>query len=183
MRPIHVPYATSWADEERDLTAWLGNELQDEAASSLYALAPKVYQCDDPSIWNDWMYLQTSDHFYYMCTKWFSDGEVHKYFNPYQSPYEAYINYMNVLSDFIVRIDKNAKEKMPYQGWPSLYSVAEYPQAGEGGKVIKQSAKPKPGKQANDFGNYTNPELKKGLASIEDAYVAVIIMASEPHTA
>lgn len=178
--PIHVPYATSWADEERDLTAWLGNELQDEAASSLYALAPKVYQCDDPSIWNDWMYLQTSDHFYYMCTKWFSDGEVHKYFNPYQSPYEAYINYMNVLSDFIVRIDKNAKDKMPYQGWPSLYSVAEYPQAGEGGKVIKQSAKPKPGKQANDFGNYTNPELKKGLVSIEDAYVAVIIMASEP---
>jgi alpha-amylase len=103
---IHVPYPISWADEERDLTAWLGNELQDDAFDNLYALAEKVKSINDPEIQRDWRYLQTSDHFYYMCTKWFSDGDVHKYFNPYDTPYEAYINYMNILSDFIIRINK-----------------------------------------------------------------------------
>jgi len=102
--PIHVPIPISWADEERDLTAWLGNELQDEAFESLYKLSDLVKHTDDPEIWRDWRYLQTSDHFYYMCTKWFSDGDVHKYFNPYSTPYDAFINYMNVLSDFTDRI-------------------------------------------------------------------------------
>jgi len=105
--PIHVPYPTSWADEERDLTAWLGNELQDEAFNKLYELKTKVDRSGDPEIKRDWLYLQTSDHFYYMCTKWFSDGAVHKYFNPYGSPYEAFINFMNVLADFKLRL--NAK--------------------------------------------------------------------------
>jgi alpha-amylase len=103
--PIHVPYPISWADEERDLTSWLGNELQDEAFSKLYALAGTIANLKDRSIHRDWSYLQTTDHFYYMCTKWFSDGAVHKYFNPYPSPYEAFINYMNVLSDFIIRVE------------------------------------------------------------------------------
>ncbi|MFO8129290.1 MAG: FliG C-terminal domain-containing protein [Bacteroidales bacterium] len=106
---VHVPYPVSWADEERDLTAWLGNELQDEAFEKLYALEPKVRQVEDEHLWHDWTLLQTSDHFYYMCTKWFSDGDVHKYFNPYGTPYDAFINYMNVLSDFIIRLD-NALE-------------------------------------------------------------------------
>ncbi len=104
--PIHVPYPISWADEERDLTAWLGNELQDDAFSSLYKLLPKVRQSNDNQLLKDWLYLQTSDHFYYMCTKWFSDGDVHKYFNHYDTPYEAYINYMNVLSDFELRLNQ-----------------------------------------------------------------------------
>ncbi|HNQ66756.1 MAG TPA: glycoside hydrolase family 57 protein [Bacteroidales bacterium] len=103
---IHVPYPISWADEERDLTAWLGNELQDEAFNNLYQCYDRVKEINDPEIWKDWLYLQTSDHFYYMCTKWFSDGDVHKYFNPYNSPYEAFVNYMNILSDFIIRIEK-----------------------------------------------------------------------------
>jgi alpha-amylase/alpha-mannosidase (GH57 family) len=103
---VHVPYPISWADEERDITAWLGNELQDEAFDKLYALSHKVKGCKDPDIIRDWRYLQTSDHFYYMCTKWFSDGDVHKYFNPYGTPYEAFINYMNVLSDFSIRVDE-----------------------------------------------------------------------------
>lgn len=101
---IHVPNPISWADEERDLTAWLGNELQDEAFNNLYSLYERVKEINDPEIWKDWLYLQTSDHFYYMCTKWFSDGDVHKYFNPYDSPYEAFVNYMNILSDFIIRL-------------------------------------------------------------------------------
>lgn len=108
---IHVPYPISWADEERDLTAWLGNDLQDDAFDSLYRLEPLIRQCSDESILKDWHYLQTSDHFYYMCTKFFSDGDVHKYFNPYDSPYEAFINYMNVMSDFALRL-KNHTEAM-----------------------------------------------------------------------
>jgi alpha-amylase len=102
---LHVPYPISWADEERDLTAWLGNELQEDAFNKLYSLEEKVKDCNNAEIHTDWNYLQTSDHFYYMCTKWFSDGDVHKYFNPYNTPYEAFINYMNILSDFIIRLD------------------------------------------------------------------------------
>jgi alpha-amylase len=101
---IHVPHPISWADEERDLTAWLGNELQDEAFHNLYKLYDGVKEINSPEIWKDWLYLQTSDHFYYMCTKWFSDGDVHKYFNPYDSPYEAFVNYMNIFSDFMLRL-------------------------------------------------------------------------------
>jgi len=102
---VNVPHPISWADEERDLTAWLGNEMQDEAYDSLYNLAAKVRNSSNPEIQKDWLYLQASDHFYYMCTKWFSDGAVHKYFNPYSTPYEAFINYMNILSDFIGRVE------------------------------------------------------------------------------
>ena len=106
---ISVLHPISWADEERDLTAWLGNELQDEAFAKLYSYAPKIRNCKNKQILKDWLYLQTSNHFYYMCTKWFSAGEVHKFFNPYGSPYEAFINYMNVLSDFMIRVDEDAE--------------------------------------------------------------------------
>lgn len=103
---IHVPNPISWADEERDLTAWLGNEIQDEAFDKLYAVETAMRNCQDPSLQRDWLKLQASDHFYYMCTKWFSDGDVHEYFTPYSSPYEAFINFMNVLSDFHIRLDR-----------------------------------------------------------------------------
>lgn len=103
---VHASYPISWADEERDLTAWLGNELQDDAFNCVYKLAEKVYACNDPEILRDWRLLQTSDHFYYMCTKWFTDDGPYKYFNPFPSPYDAYINYMNVLSDFTFRLDR-----------------------------------------------------------------------------
>jgi len=102
---VQVAYPISWADEERDLTAWLGNELQQEAFNKLYEQAWKLEQVKDPVLLKDWNYLQVSDHFYYMCTKFFSDGAVHSYFNPYQSPYDAFINYMNILSDFVIRLN------------------------------------------------------------------------------
>ncbi len=95
----------SWADEERDVTAWLGNELQNDAFNKLNEQAEKLALLDNEALWSDFGHLQESDHFYYMCTKFFSDGAVHKYFNPYDTPYEAFINYMNVLSDFILRVD------------------------------------------------------------------------------
>ena len=103
---ISIPSPISWADEERDLTAWLGNELQVAALDKLYSLAGKVNQCQDGLIRKDWEYLQSSDHFYYMATKFFSDGAVHAYFNPYDTPYDAFMNYMNVLSDFEIRLKK-----------------------------------------------------------------------------
>ena len=95
----------SWADEERDVTAWLGNELQNDAFNKLNDQIEKLALLNDEALWSDFGHLQESDHFYYMCTKFFSDGAVHKYFNPYDTPYEAFINYMNVLSDFILRVD------------------------------------------------------------------------------
>jgi len=103
---ISVPSPISWADEERDITAWLGNELQVAALDKLYSLAEKVNKCEDDQIKKDWEYLQSSDHFYYMATKFFSDGAVHAYFNPYETPYDAFMNYMNVLSDFEIRLRK-----------------------------------------------------------------------------
>lgn len=102
---LHVPSPISWADEERDLTAWMGNELQTAAVSKLYSLSGRVSRCGAEELMRDWVYLQSSDHFYYMSTKFFSDGEVHAYFNPYENPYQAFMNYMNVLSDYELRLN------------------------------------------------------------------------------
>jgi len=102
---VSVPHPISWADEERDLTAWLGNEMQKEAYEKLYNLSDQIADCADSGLLKDWNYLQLSDHFFYMSTKVSTDGEVHKHFNPFGSPYEAFINYMNVLSDFILRLN------------------------------------------------------------------------------
>ncbi len=88
---------TSWADTERDLSAWMGNAMQSSALQELYRLEATIKKTGDPKLLADWRMLTTSDHFYYMCTKFFADGDVHKYFNPYESPYDSYINYMNVL--------------------------------------------------------------------------------------
>ena len=107
---IKIPSAISWADEERDITAWLGNDLQVAAMDKLYSLVEKVRKCDDNQINRDWEYLQSGDHFYYMATKFISDGAVHAYFNPYDTPYDAFMNYMNVLSDFEIRLKKMLPE-------------------------------------------------------------------------
>ena len=100
---VHNP--VSWADIERDLSAWTGNILQQSALKSVYDLEKAVLKTKKKNLIDAWGRLQTSDHFYYMCTKWFADGDVHKYFNPYDSPYDAFINYMNVLSDFKLRLN------------------------------------------------------------------------------
>ncbi len=99
MDTVDVPHIISWADTERDLSAWLGNAMQSNAIHELYRLENQVKQTGNERLISDWRKLQTSDHFYYMCTKYFADGDVHKYFNPYDSPYESYINFMNVLDN------------------------------------------------------------------------------------
>jgi alpha-amylase len=90
---------SSWADIERDLSAWLGNSLQHDAMERIYRLEKQVKKTGDEELIDNWAKLLTSDHFYYMCTKYWNDGDVHKYFSHYDSPYDAYINYMNVVTD------------------------------------------------------------------------------------
>lgn len=101
---LSFPRPTSWADQERDTTAWLGNRLQDAAHGRLYRLGRSLRDLGDPALLDQWRLLTTSDHVYYMCTKWFADGDVHKYFSPYESPYDAFVAFMNVLEDLEQRI-------------------------------------------------------------------------------
>lgn len=101
---IDVPNTITWADTERDLTAWLGNDMQVDAISSLYELEKPIMDTEDAQLINDWRRLQTSDHVYYMCTKWFNDGDVHAYFSPYDSPYKAFMYFMNAYRDLTTRL-------------------------------------------------------------------------------
>lgn len=96
---VDVQHLISWADTERDLSAWLGNAMQSNAIHELYRMEKTIKKTGDEQLIADWRKLQISDHFYYMCTKYFADGDVHKYFNPYNSPYDSYINFMNVLNN------------------------------------------------------------------------------------
>ena len=112
---LDMHHPISWADIERDTSAWNGNNLQKTALASIYSLEKDIIQLKDPRLIEIWRRLQSSDHFYYMCTKWFSDGDVHKYFNPYSTPYDAFISYMNALNDFKIRIAKAKEEYSRYK--------------------------------------------------------------------
>jgi len=101
----------SWADMERDLSAWNGNKMQQAALENTYALENTIKETKDEALLDEWRKLQTSDHFYYMCTKWFSDGDVHKYFNPYESPYESFIAFMNIHNDLKIKAEKILESK------------------------------------------------------------------------
>lgn len=105
---LDVSRYVSWADIERDLSAWRSNAMQWGALAGIYAFRDRVLATNDDALIADWRKLQTSDHFYYMCTKWFADGDVHKYFNPYESPYEAFISYMNVFNDLKSRVEERS---------------------------------------------------------------------------
>jgi alpha-amylase len=177
---ITVQDPISWADEERDITAWLGNDLQNEAFNSLYSVADQMRNCTDPDLLRDWNYLQTSNHFYYMSTKWFSDGgAVHNYFNPYESPYEAFINYMNVISDFLIRVEnfagnggaKQKKAPVKSKDIPSVQktvkSKTNSTRASRPVKARAVSGSPKKDKEAGDQkspGKSANPgQLLRGI--------------------
>ncbi|MFZ4796673.1 MAG: glycoside hydrolase family 57 protein [Bacteroidia bacterium] len=103
---------TSWADMERDLSAWIGNPMQDESIAKIYSIEKRVYATANKNLIDTWQKMLTSDHFYYMCTKFWSDGDVHKYFSPYESPYDAYIYFMNAYSDFLMELDKFEAKKL-----------------------------------------------------------------------
>jgi len=133
---VNVPHPISWADEERDLTAWLGNEMQKEAFEKLYNLRKQMEKCSDRELKKDWNYLQVSDHFYYMSTKYYSGGEDHSGFNPFDSPYEAFINYMNVLSDFKIRLNTFVPEDEVSNEIASLHKIINEKEA----KIRKMEA-------------------------------------------
>ena len=123
--PVSIPHFISWADEENDLSSWMGNDLQKNALNKLYGLAERVHLCKDHRLLQDWQYLQTSDHFYYMSTKQFTDGGLYTYFSPYESPFEAFTNYMNVLSDFMDRVEAQFPESVDNEELNSLLTTIE----------------------------------------------------------
>lgn len=106
---LSMPHTVTWADSERDLTAWLGNSMQHEALRHLYDMETSILRTNDVALIGDWRKLQTSDHAYYMCTKWFTDGDVHAYFSPYDSPYDAFLFFMNALRDVRYRLLEHQK--------------------------------------------------------------------------
>lgn len=119
MAKVDVPQYMSWADAERDITAWTGNDMQQDALEALYALEPRVAAMGNDDFLRTWQRMQSSDHFYYMCTKWFADTDFSPRYSPFQSPYDAYITFMNVLADFTLSLDVAAAEDvhlMPSHG-------------------------------------------------------------------
>ena len=110
MGEIDVPDVLTWADTDRDLTAWTGNDIQRDAIATIYRMESDVMKTQDDGLIENWRKLQTSDHFYYMCTKWSNDGDVHAYFSPYNSPYDAYIAFMNAISDLQLRVSHVVSE-------------------------------------------------------------------------
>lgn len=107
---IDMPDTVTWADTERDLSAWLGNGMQQQAIHALYGLHDKIINTGDLQLIEDYRRLQTSDHFYYMCTKWFNDGDIHAYFSPYENPYDAFIAFMNSFHDIKFRLAEKGVE-------------------------------------------------------------------------
>jgi alpha-amylase len=164
---ISVPYPISWADAERDVTAWLGNDMQNEAFDKLYQVESRMAGCTEPAILKDWSYLQTSDHFYYMSTKWFSDGDVHRYFTPYPSPYEAFINYMNVLSDFLARVDEHCKITGSFQEKARTFAGDMKDKASGAAREGKKKAKEK----WDDVKDYTLEDI----ARMSDAKIKELV--------
>ncbi len=113
---LNIPYPISDVDEARDVSAWKGNALQREALAKLYAIGERVNHCTDRRLKQDWEYLQSSDHFYYMATGKSAAGA----FSPYDSPFAAFTNYMNVLADFIVRVEEQYPEEIGNEELNSL---------------------------------------------------------------
>jgi alpha-amylase len=144
-----VPDILTWADTDRDLTAWVGNEIQRDAIAAVYKMEEAVMKTRKKDIIENWRKLQTSDHFYYMCTKWSDDGDVHAYFSPYQSPYDAYIAYMNALSDLQLRVShavaqreqtelkKQVSEQAPEETQIDYPDVTSTPDENETDEVLK----------------------------------------------
>ncbi|MBN1598621.1 MAG: glycoside hydrolase family 57 protein [Bacteroidales bacterium] len=184
---VHVPHPISWADEERDLTAWLGNEMQEDAFNRLYSLNDKIHKCTDKKILTDWKYLQASDHFYYMCTKVYSDGEVHSYFNPFDSPYDAYINYMNILSDFIIRLNASVPENVTEKEIATLAAIIfeknlQIENYEKEIKRLKETKKKSPVKRKTESIKKTDPKTAKKATTKKKTVASIASPGSEKKT-
>lgn len=162
---LSVPYPISDIDEARDVSAWKGNELQNEALRKLYAVAERVDMCVDRRLKQDWQYLQSSDHFYYMSTKNLGDGASHAAFSPYDSPFSAFTNYMNVLADFIVRVEEQYPESIDNEELNSLLLTIRN-QAAEINSLNKEVKNLRTNILNSDDSN--NAENKEAEKAIED---------------
>jgi alpha-amylase len=168
MKPVDqitVIYPISWADEERDVSAWLGNELQKETFRKVHDIGERVRLSKDRRLMQDWYYLQTSDHLYYMSTKHFSDGAVHRHYSPYDSPYEAFMNYMNVLSDFIVRVNAQFPEGVDNEELNSLLQTINAQESLIGklkaeNKALKEKSKSSSGTKKAEAGEKKTTKKK-----------------------
>lgn len=159
MARIDVPQFMSWADAERDLNAWLGNDMQKDAIHSLYALESKAAKIKDDALHTTWLRLQTADHFSHMCTKWFSsESDVGRYSNPYGSPYDAYINYMNVLADYSLNLDTAQPVRRPRAAAGEKIVAASAPKTV--GKTTVKEAAPKTGKVVTKGGAKAEAKTK-----------------------
>ncbi len=145
---VSVTHPISWADDERDLTAWHGNKMQKEAFEKLYSLENRMAICEKPDLMKDWNYLQSGDHFYYMSTKYFSDSEIDKPSNPFESPFEAFINYMNILSDFKLRLNAVTPESETEHELAALHKLLK-----EKDKKIKR--------MESELHHFHQPEARK----------------------
>lgn len=127
--PMNVDRALSWADTERDTSAWLGNKIQEDAFERAYKLKKNIMLLNDDEITEEWRKLLSSDHFYYMCIKWSNDGDVHKYFSPFDSPYEAYLDYVNILEDLELKCSEKLflkKETNTIINEKSIETIGEF---------------------------------------------------------
>jgi len=169
----------SWADTERDLSAWLSNSMQKEAIKQIYSIEQEVLSCGDPGIIKVWERLQTSDHYYYMCTKFWNDGDVHKYFSPFDSPYDAYLYFMNVFCDLECSV-KNLRKKSK-----SINQAAKVEQAYQYGNVKTGVVKTKKLKHAakqniNDFNTKRNAhKIQHSEEQLKEQYSNMLAYMSE----
>jgi alpha-amylase len=107
---VNVPDPVSWADDKHDISLWTGNEIQQEALVKLYESIPHIRECTDSGIETDWKMLQSADHFLLMTTTAVPEN-LSASLNPFRSPFEAFINFMNILSDFKLRLGLNDQGK------------------------------------------------------------------------
>lgn len=145
-----VPHVLTWADTDRDLTAWVGNDIQRDAIAVTYGMETDVLKTKDKQLIETWRKLQTSDHFYYMCTKWSNDGDVHAYFSPYQSPYDAYIAFMNALSDLQLRV-RDALEIREEKERMNAAKKASAAEVTKGTEMLRPMSVPRRGGRAPFF--------------------------------
>lgn len=137
---VDMPDAVSWADTERDLSAWLGNPMQDNSIAWVYTFEDRLKKLNDAHLLHTWRKLQTSDHFYYMCTKYWSDGDVHKYFSVYDSPHDSYVIMSNILTDLEIRL-KLAEPVAQAATSTNLVHPAEKKQTHKGRKATAKKLK------------------------------------------
>ena len=153
---IVVPYPMSWVDEEKDCSSWLGNVLQKEAFQKINEISERVRLCSDRRILQDWLYLQSSDHFYYMNTKHYN------LFSPYDNPYDAFNNYMNVLSDFILRVEAQYPSSIENEELNSLLTTIQ----NQGHEIERLEKKLKKYEQETLKKEETSRKTKKTLVNI-----------------